>query len=380
MKVKKKKLTAAEVRAKSVGLIPVITDSSFSVTTNNGIVVKCNPSDKKYKVYAVVSKLEHILYVGYTALTLEKRALHRRMNIRQKITKNKKLGPLETVIVTIGSDNFLMFELCGFDNEKGATNCERRLIKEYKSHVTVGGYNGSSGGEGALSGATSEERERESNAATLEIIHWILKHDGVTPNEKSTDPEERRLGQKLGDLRKACNNSDRTRSARYDSNKELAVKHGLYWLFYSEEELANDDMNEIINWMLQHKGILPNAASTDPVEKKLREKLDHFRQARNDPKSTYDCYNVEQIAIDRGFPHLLYSLEEHRNVKIREFAHFVKKYNRTPKRSSEKEKELYWWWQNTKKAIKAGSAKQWTESNKKLAEELGVAEYFKPKT
>jgi hypothetical protein len=375
MSGKKKQLTEAEVRAKSVGLIQVITDNSFSVTTNNGIVVKCNPSDKKYKVYAVVSKVEHILYVGYTALTLEKRTLCRQNEIRRKITKNKKLSPLLTAIVTHGSDNFLMFELCGFDNKDDALDCERRLIKEYQSHVSNGGYNGSSGGEGGLSGATSEELERESNAATLEIIKWILKHDGVSPNEKSKDPVEKKLGEKLHSLRTAFNNSDNTTHARYDSNRELAIKHGLYWLFFSPEELANDDMHEIINWMLEHDGVPPNKESDDPVERKYGEKLNHFKQARNNTKSSHDCYNVEQIAIDRGFPHLLYSPEERRNVKIREFAHFVKENNRTPKRSIEKEKKLSKWWKNTKAAIKKGT-KQWTASNKKLAEELGVAEYF----
>jgi len=381
MSAKQQNITAQELAA-SVGIIPVITDSSFSVTTNNGIVVKCNPSDKKYKVYAVVSKVEHILYVGYTGSTLKKRAFNRQNEIRKKITKNKKLSPLLTAIVTHGSDNFLMFELCGFDNKDDALECERRLIKEYKSHVTLGGYNGSSGGEGALSGATSEELEKASNAATLEIIHWILKHDGVSPSQKSKDPVEKKLGQKLNHLRKACDNSDNTDHAWYKSNKELAVKNGLYWLFYTPEELANDDMHEIINWMLEHDGVPPNKNSTDPIEKKWGEKLCDFRAGRNNPKkkAKNKCYNVEQIAIDRGFPHLLYSLEEQRNVRIREFAHFIKEYNRTPKRRSEEEKELCEWWYDTKAAIKTGSAKKWTKSNKKLAEELGVAEYFKPKT
>jgi len=380
MKVKKKKLTEAEELAKSVGLIQVITDNSFSVTTNNGIVVKCNPSDKKYKVYAVVSKVEGILYVGYTGVTLKRRAFNRQTDIRKDIIKNEKLPPLQTAIVAHGSDNFLMFELCGFDNKDDALECERRLIEEYKSHVSNGGYNGSSGGEGVLSGATSEELEKASNAATLEIINWTLEHDDVTPNEKSNDPVERKLGRKLADLKTARNNSYNTTHAWYESNRELAVKHGLYWLFFTEEELANDHMHKIINWMLEHDGVPPNQKSKDPVERKLGIKLMHFKQARNNPNVTdRGCYNVEQIAIDRGFPHLLYSLEEHRNVRIREFAHFVKKYNRTPKRHSEKEKELYSWWYGTKKGIKTGSAKYWTESNKTLAEELGVWEYFKPK-
>jgi hypothetical protein len=202
-----------------------------------------------------------------------------------------------------------------------------------------------------------------------------LEHDGVTPNEESKDPVEKRLGEKLHNLRTAFNNSDNTTHARYDSNKDLAVKNGLYWLFFTPEQLANDDMNEIINWMLQHDGMPPNKQSDDPVEKKHGKKLDNFRQARNNTKSSHDCYNVEQIAIDRGFPHLLYSLEEKRNVRIREFAHFVKENNRTPKLSIEKEKELCEWWQNTKAGIKKGK-KYWTESNKKLTEELGVAEYF----
>ena len=371
---------AAQELAASVGLIPVITDSNFSVTTNNGVVVKCNPSDKKYKVYAVMSKVDSKLYVGYTALTLEKRALYRQNEIRRKIIRNEKLSPLPTAIVTVGSDNFLMFELCAFDNKKNALDCERRLIEEYKSHVSNGGYNGSSGGEGGLSGATSEELEKASNAATLEIIKWTLEHDGVTPDSNSTDPVERKLGKKLGSLKRACNNSDKSAHAWYPSNKDRAVEHGLYWLFYSEEELANDDMNKIINWMLEHGGVPPSHGSKDPVEKKHGEKLNNFKQARNNPDGTNcDCYNVEQIAIDRGFPHLLYSLEEKRNLRIREFAHFVKENNRTPKLSIEEEKELCEWWYNTKTGIKTGSAKKWTESNKKLAEELGVAEYFKPK-
>jgi hypothetical protein len=368
----------AQELAKSVGMIQVITDSNFSVTTNNGIVVKCSPSDKKYKVYAIVSKVEHILYVGYTAITLEKRAFYRRKEIRKKITKNKKLTPLEKDIVAHGSDNFLMFELCGFDNQKSATECEKRLIEEYKSHASNGGYNGSSGGEGGFSGATSEELEKASNDATLEIIHWILKHDGVTPNENSADPVEKRHGEKLASLRHAHNNPDKSTCARYDSNKDLAVKHGLYWLFYTPEERANDDMHEIINWMLEHNGVPPNKESDDPVEKKLGEKLHNFKTGRNNPesKAKYKCYNVEQIAIDRGFPHLLYSLEEKRNVGIREFADFVKKYNRTPKLSIEEEEELCQWWYNTKKRIKKKSDKYWTESNEKLAKELGVAQYF----
>jgi hypothetical protein len=148
-------------------------------------------------------------------------------------------------------------------------------------------------------------------------------------------------------------------------------------LFFTPEELANDDMHEIINWMLQNGGVPPREDSTDSVERKLGEKLRDFRTARNNPenKAKHKCYNVEQIAIDRGFPHLLYSLEEQRNVRIREFAHFVKEYNRTPKLSSEK--DLYKWWYNTKTGIKKKSAKQWTAANKKLAEELGVAHYFK---
>jgi len=108
--------------------------------------------------------------------------------------------------------------------------------------------------------------------------------------------------------------------------------------------------------------------------------------ARNNSKKKvrnkcYDIEQIEQIAIDRGFPHLLYSLEEHRNVGIREFADFVKENNRTPKLSSEEEKELNTWWRGTKDRIKTGikkkSDKYWTESNKKLAEELGVLDYFK---
>jgi hypothetical protein len=368
---------AAQELAKSVGLIQVITDSNFSVTTNNGIVVKCNPSDKKYKVYAVVSKVEHILYVGYTGVALKRRAFNRQTETRTKIRRNEKLSPLQTDIVAHGSDNFLMFELCGFENKDDALECEKRLIKEYKSHVSNGGYNGSSGGEGALSGATSEELEKDSNDATLEIIHWILEHDGVTPNGKSKDPVEKRLGEKLASLRRACNNPDKSDCACYDSNQELAVKHELYWLFYSEEELANDAMNEIINWMLEHDCIPPNQKSKNPIEKKHGEKLHNFKTARNNPNvTTCDCYNVEQIAIDRGFPHLLYSLEENRNLGIKEFADFVKEYNRTPKLSSKEEKELCQWWNNTKNRIKTGSAKQWTESNQKLVEELGVAEYF----
>jgi hypothetical protein len=368
---------AAEALAASVGTIPVITDSNFSVTTNNGIVVKCNPSDKKYKVYVVVSKVDSKLYVGYTAITLEKRSFYRRNNIRKKIKRNEKLGTLETAIVALGSDNFLMFELCGFDNKDDALECEKRLIKEYKSHLTVGGYNGSSGGEGGLSGATIEERERESNDATFEIIKWTLEHDGVTPDSNSTDPVERRLGEKLHNLRTACNNSDKSTHTWFDSNKDLAVKNGLYWLFFTPEELANDDMHEIINWMLEHDGVPPSHGSNDPVERKLGIKLRDFRTARNNSKSKMKIYNVEQIAIDRGFPHLLYSPEEHRNVRIREFAHFVKENNRTPKRRIEKEKELYNWWGHTKKGIKKKSANLWTAANKKLAEELGVAHYFK---
>ncbi len=373
---------AQERLAKSVGLIPVITDSNFSVTTNNGIVVKCNPSDKKYKVYAVVSKVEQILYVGYTRVALKRRAFYRRNEIRTKIRENEKLSPLPTAIVALGSDNFIMFELYAFDNKKNALECEKRLIKEYKSHVTVGGYNVSSGGE-HCGEATSEERERESNAATLEIINWTLEHDGVAPSQKSKCPVERKLGKKLTHLRQSYNNPDNTTSARYDSNKELAVKHGLYWLFFTEEELANDDMHKIINWMLEHKGVPPSHGSTDPVERKYGEKLCDFRQARNNPKKKaknkcYDIKKIEQIAIDRGFPHLLYSLEEHRNVGIREFAHFVKEHNRTPKYRFKKERELRNWWQGTKQSIKKGT-KQWTESNKKLAKELGVAEYFMPK-
>jgi hypothetical protein len=366
------------LQEKKVGLIPIIIDREYSVTTNNGIVLRPNPSNKKYKVYAIVSKVEGILYVGYTGVALKRRAFNRRKEVRQKIIRNKKLSPLLTAIVTHGSDNFLMFELCGFDNKDDALECERRLIEEYKSHASNGGYNGSSGGEGGLSGATSEELERESNAATLEIINWTLEHDGVTPREDSTDPVEQRLGKKLTSLRQAYNNSEKTTHARYDSNKELAVKNGLYWLFFTPEELANDDMHEIINWMLDHDGVPPNQHSDDPIERKLGEKLCTFRMARNNPenKAKYKCYNVEQIAIDRGFPHLLYSLEEKRNLGIREFADFVKKYNRTPKRRREEEKELYSWWKNTKNGIKTGSAKQWTDANKKLAEELGVAEYF----
>jgi len=369
---------AAQELAKSVGLIQVITDSNFSVTTNNGIVVKCNPSDKKYKVYAIVSKVEWILYVGYTASTLKRRALIRRRDIRKDIIKNKKLPPLHTAIVTHGSDNFLMFELCGFDNKYDALDCERRLIKEHKSHASNGGYNGSSGGEGGLSGATSEELERESNAATLEIIQWTLKHDGVTPNENSKDPVEKKHGKKLAHLRQAHNNPDKSVCAWYPSNKDRAVEHGLYWLFFTEEELANDDMHEIINWMLQNGGVQPSSESNDPVERKHGEKLCNFRKARNNPenKAKYKCYNVEQIAIDRGFPHLLYSLEEKRNLKIREFADFVKENNRTPKRHSEKEKKLWSWWDHTKHRIKKG-AKYWTAANKTLAEELGVLDYFK---
>jgi hypothetical protein len=371
---------AAQELAASVGLIPVITDSNFSVTTNNGVVVKCNPSDKKYKVYAIVSKFEWILYVGYTATTLKRRAFNRQNDIRKDIIKNKKLSLLQTAIVTLGSDNFLMFEICAFDNKKNAFECEKRLIEEYKSHVSNGGYNGSSGGEGGLSGATSEELEKASNAATLEIINWTLEHDGVTPNANSTDPVEQKLGEKLTNLRQTFNNSEKTRSARYDSNKELAIKNGLYWLFSTPEQLANDDMHEIINWMLEHNGVPPKQNSKNLIEKKHGEKLEHFKQARNNPeKVTHDCYNVEQIAIDRGFPHLLYSLEEKRNLGIREFAHFVKKYGRPPKYNSVEEKELYIWWKNTKAAIKTGSAKKWTDANKTLAEELGVAEYFKPK-
>jgi hypothetical protein len=366
---------AAQELAASVGLISVITDSSYSVTTNNGIVVKCSPSDKKYKVYAIVSKVEQILYVGYTALTLEKRALYRRTDIRKRIIRNEKLGTLETAIVTLGSDNFFMFELCAFDNKKNALECEKRLIKEYQSHVSNGGYNCSSGGEGALSDTTSEELEKASNDATLEIIHWTLEHDGVAPSQKSKDPVEKRLGEKLNSLRTAYNNSDKSAFARYDSNRELAIKHGLYWLFFSPEERANDDMHEIINWMLEHDCILPNKESDDPVERKHGKKLSNFKQALNNPKSKGDSYNVEQIAIDRGFPHLLYSPEEHRNVRIREFAHFVKEYNRTPKLSIKEEKELCEWWYNTKRRSKKGT-KYWTESNKKLAEELGVLEYF----
>jgi hypothetical protein len=368
---------ASQELAKSFGLIAVITDSNFSVTTNNGVVVKCNPSDKKYKVYAIVSKVEGKLYVGYTGVALKRRAFNRRREIREKIRENEKLSPLQMDIIAHGSDNFLMFELCAFDNQKNALECEKRLIEEYKSHVTLGGYNGSSGGEGALSGATSEELEKASNAATLEIIKWILKHDGVSPNQKSKDPVEKKHGEKLAGLRAAYNN-DKSAFASYDSNKELAVKHGLYWLFFTEEERANDDMNKIINWMLQHYGVPPSSKSNDPVERKYGEKLSGFRKARNNPKnkSKHKCYNVEQIAIDRGFPDLLYSLEEKRNLGIREFADFVKEYNRTPKRSREEEKELYNWWYNTKTGIKKGT-KYWTESNKKLAEELGVAQYFK---
>jgi len=130
--------------------------------------------------------------------------------------------------------------------------------------------------------------------------------------------------------------------------------------------------------MLEHDGVPPDSNSTDPVERKYGEKLMHFRAARNNPenKAKIKCYNVEQIAIDRGFPHLLYSLEEKRNLKIREFAHFVKEYNRTPKLSIKEEKELCKWWYDTRNRIKTGSAKQWTDANKKLAEDLGVAEYF----
>jgi len=116
-----------------------------------------------------------------------------------------------------------MFELCAFDNKKNALECEKRLIKEYKSHVSIGGYNGSSGGEGGLSGATSEELEKASNAATLEIINWILEHDGVAPNQKSKDPVERKLAEKLMSLRAAYNNPEKTACARYDRNRGRAV-------------------------------------------------------------------------------------------------------------------------------------------------------------
>jgi hypothetical protein len=314
--------------------------------------------------------------VGYTGVALKRRAFTRRQVIRQKITENEKLTPLEKDITTLGSDNFFMFELCGFDNKDDALDCERRLIKEYKSHVSNGGYNATWGGDGALSGATSEELERESNAATLEIIKWTLEHDDVTPNQASKDPEERRLGRKLNTLKSAFNNSDKSAHAWYPSNKDRAVEHGLYWLFFTPEQLANDDMNKIINWMLQNGDVPPNQKSNNPVERKYGEKLGSFRQARNNTKSSHDCYNVEQIAIDRGFPHLLYSLEEHRNVGIREFAHFVKENNRTPKLSIEKEKELCSWWYNTKKRSKKGT-KYWADANEKLAKELGVLQYFK---
>lgn len=147
----------------------------------------------------------------------------------------------------------------------------------------------------------------------IEICEWMVANGGKTPSKKSTEPVEKKLGNRLVQLRQ-------TKAGKFEEGKfkrffkqsfqQIAEKYGVPDLFEMRDRQAQveETVREIISWMKEHGGRTPNSKTkVDPVEKKLGEKLSSLRQTKKNNGHRVFYPTLQTIAEDAGFPELFES-------------------------------------------------------------------------
>ena len=186
-----------------------------------------------------------------------------------------------------------------FYNVKITTNIERAVQQVFSS----------------LSGETFKEWAEkcskfmgEDNAIMMcnKVITFCNEHSGEYPIQKAVDPEEKKLGTWLRNMRSIKNGNDGVRALWYSSLDKIVSDAGYPTLFdlIDLEQNAIDKINAICDFIdINNK--YPVDSSVNDAEKYLGRALQGFRQAKsgNGKSVWYDI--VQSIAISRGYSTLL---------------------------------------------------------------------------
>lgn len=153
----------------------------------------------------------------------------------------------------------------------------------------------------------------EEGSLIIEICEWMAANGGKTPSKKSTEPVERKLGNRLVQLRQTkAGKFEQGKFKRFfkESFQQIAEKYGVPELFEMRDRQAHveDTVREIVSWMKEHGGRIPNSKTkVDPVEKKLGEKLSSLRQTKKSNGHRVFYPTLQTIAEEAGFPELFES-------------------------------------------------------------------------
>jgi ferritin len=207
----------------------------------------------------------------------------------------------------------------------------------------------------------------------------FVNENGGDPSQKSKDPKERRLGQKLSALRKA--KAGNGSWAFYPSYQKRAKERGYPELFemrdYKQEGLKQIDK---ICDFIDKNNRSPSAAAKDLKERRLGQKLSVLKKnkAGRIKGAFYPSY--QKRAKERGYPKLLLIIDREQEglEQIDKICDFIDKNNRNPSAAAKdpKVKKLGQKLTDLKKN-KAGRIKgAFYPSYQKRAKERGYPELF----
>ena len=109
---------------------------------------------EKYKVYKITNTVNQKIYIGYTKQTIDKR-------FKQHSYSKQINMPIVSAIKKYGCENFVIEEMCSFDNKQDAVDYEIKQINllspEYNVHI------GGTGGPmyGLMNGMTGKKHSED---------------------------------------------------------------------------------------------------------------------------------------------------------------------------------------------------------------------------
>ncbi len=148
---------------------------------------------------------------------------------------------------------------------------------------------------------TEETRKIDQINSVKEIIEF-KENNGKYPSEKSKDPAEKKMGQRLSGLKQA----EQGRGGRkfYLETQEYAKSRGYPDMFEIEETRKIDQINsvkEIIEFK-ENNGRWPSTTSVNPSEKVLGKKHSHLKSAKRGFGNCNFYSETQDYAKDRGYP------------------------------------------------------------------------------
>jgi hypothetical protein len=193
------------------------------------------------------------------------------------------------------------------------------------------------------------KKEIEEGKTVIEICEWMKSHDGKFPSKNSNDPIEKKLGNRVSQLRQV--KSGKLKNEKNEQRKfnvmyqTIAEKYGYSEMFtlYDNQKASENMVKEICEWMKSHEDKSPSKKSKDPIEKKLGEALSAIKQSIHNKKQDKSkggrvfYPSLLTIAEECGYP-ALFELHDNKSVsegQVKEICEWMKENNRKPNKNSD---------------------------------------------